>query len=303
MDIMKIFNPNFNQIRNNISLSGTAEKEKEIVLNANVAKEEGISYEEAKALRAIALAKTSIDKSTPIYKNPELIDAFCNLEYEEDDGFPIKFGDEVGLRATLSGKKPLTFFDDDFNPKAMNTIISYANTIEQQTRGKLKVIVSNQSDSYRYLHIFNTKKLKETISENFDFYKMHFPDCESTDDIENEIYKRTAAGELRGSLIGVTLGFPLGDSLFFGSLQGENFPKEKLYSLLKGNEWAEHRKLIEKGMSESLLNSTRMFGEGYITWNPNTPQAQKLDSILLQDMDEIFQTNIMDYFERLIKEN
>lgn len=264
-----------------------------------------------KTLRASRLFKLSnnhVDKLTPIDKNPELIEAFNILSAEDSGGFERKFCNEVGLRATLSGKKPLTYFDDKFNPKAVRTLLKYADEIARQTEGTIRIFSTDPKSISPTILLFNAQKLKETIEENQDFYKMHFPDCSSSDEIVDALFSKIKKeGMGYGSLMGVSLGFPLGDTLLFSTQgkYGEKIPQDKLLSLLSDEKWAKHREVVQCGQDEDLtwkIKKAQNTPGGFVTWDPYTENAQNMFNILNEDLHSISNTNIMDYFGRLIKQ-
>ncbi len=248
-------------------------------------KPELISREASDACRACILIKKR--KTEAIWKNQEIIDAFCNLKYTEPDGYESILGNTCGLRATILGKKPATYFDDCYNSDAIKVLLKNSKEIQKQTNGQIVILPTTSrygGSNDPILMLFNTTKIKETIAKNFEFYKYHFPECKSVDDVARSLLESVEKGKLEqhDSIKGVTLGFPLGDVLLF-TANNEKYSKKTLLSLLNNQEWTNHRKIIEENSPRDFHKLRQTGGFGFVTWNPETESVKDFNKLMKED--------------------
>lgn len=122
------------------------------------------------------------------------------------------------IRMVLVGKKPSALFFVSKNEYGI--FKKYKNLFESKD---IKILInSNKTKFHGAEHrafIFNMPKLKEVVDKNIDFYRNWFDDKKITN---NQIIDKLTGNEspllnpkLQHDIIGVTLGFPLADSLLF----------------------------------------------------------------------------------------
>lgn len=124
------------------------------------------------------------------------------------------------IKMVLVGKKPSAQFVLPKNEYC--TFKKYKNLFESKD---IKIILNSKSETEEFYppghaaYIFNIPKLKEVVDKNIDFYRNWFDDKKLTN---NQIIKKLTGDEspllnpkTQHDILGVTLGFPLADSLLF----------------------------------------------------------------------------------------
>jgi hypothetical protein len=207
------------------------------------------------------------------------------------------------LEPTLAGKKPACYLDNNHAMESILALKENAKLIYKKSNGNIRVLSTAEHLSEGQnpmLMIFNVKRLKKTVLDNYDFYKHYFPNAKNANEIIDMLTcnKSPLIGYKNELLRGVTLGFPLPDSVLYCRTITKHVDAMKFLS--SNPEWSIHKQMLEGKLP--LKRSD--IDTGCVLYNPKTKAAEewmKLMARIIHDLDSGYNKKSADELWDMVK--